>query len=88
MKGTKYVIRFVSRIILEAQTPLAVGSGKKSLLTDAIVATDINGLPFIPATSLAGVIRSACGQKDDSSNPFGYQSKDSGEGHGSSSPTV
>lgn len=80
MKGTKYVIRFVSRIILEAQTPLAVGSGKKSLLTDAVVATDINGLPFIPATSLAGVIRSACGLKDDSSNPFGYQSKDSGEG--------
>lgn len=80
MKKTKYTTRYVSRIVLEAETPLAIGSGKKSLLTDALVSTDVNGLPFIPATSLAGVIRSACGIKKDDRTPFGYQENDKGEG--------
>lgn len=80
MEKTKYTTRYVSRIVLEAETPLAVGMGEKSLLTDALVVTDINGLPFIPGTSLAGVIRSACGIKKDDHTPFGYQDGDEPEG--------
>lgn len=80
MKETKYTIRYISRIVLEAETPLAVGMGEKSLLTDALVVTDINGLPFIPGTSLAGVIRSACGIKQDDHTPFGYQDGTEAEG--------
>ncbi len=55
---TKYTHRFLARIVIEAQTPLAVGSGNKDILTDSLVATDSNGLPYIPGTSIAGVLRS------------------------------
>ncbi len=54
----KYTHRFLAQIVIEALTPLAVGSGEKGVLTDALVALDSNGLPYIPATSLAGVFRS------------------------------
>lgn len=47
----------VARITVEATTPLAVGTGNKAMLTDSPVAKDINGMPFIPATSIAGVVR-------------------------------
>lgn len=80
METTKYKTRYVSRIVLEAQTPFAIGSGEKDLLTDALVVKDVNGLPFIPGTSIAGIIRSACGIKDQDHTPFGYQDKNGGEG--------
>ncbi len=80
MEKTKYTTRYVSRITLEAKTPLAIGSGEKDLLTDALVAKDVNGLPFLPGTSLAGVIRSACGIKKNDHTPFGYQDNDGGKG--------
>ena len=80
MEKTKYTIRYVSRIVLEAETPFTVGSGEKDLLTDALVAKDVNGLPYLPGTSLAGVIRSACGIKRHEDTPFGYQDKNGGQG--------
>ncbi|MBR3713032.1 MAG: CRISPR-associated protein, partial [Bacteroidales bacterium] len=43
-----YTHRFLARMIIEAKTPLAVGSGDKDITTDALVATDVNGLPYIP----------------------------------------
>lgn len=54
-----YPIRHVARFVIEARTPLMVGCGAKSVATDAEVATDVNGLPFIPGTTLAGVLRHA-----------------------------
>ncbi len=81
MEKTKYSTRYVSRIVLEAKTPFAIGSGEKDLLTDAIVAKDVNGLPYLPGTSLAGVIRSACGATMQDATVFGYQNNK--EGHGS-----
>lgn len=80
MEKTKYTTRYVSRITLEAETPFAIGSGEKDLLTDALVAKDVNGLPFLPGTSLAGVIRSACGIRKNDHTPFGYQDSDVGKG--------
>ena len=59
MQTTKYNHRLIARITIEAETPLAVGSGKKSILTDAAINRDANGLPFIPGTTLAGLIRHA-----------------------------
>ncbi len=57
MKFSGYTHRFLARFVIEAKTPLAVGSGEKDVLTDAIVATDVNGLPYIPGTAIAGVMR-------------------------------
>lgn len=80
MEKTKYTTRYVSRIVLEAETPIAIGSGRQDLLTDSLIVTDFNGLPVIPGTSLAGVIRAACGIDKNDKSPFGYQKGDSGEG--------
>ena len=55
--------RYMARIIVEAETPLTVGSGENNILTNQMVVTDINGLPYIPGTSLAGVLRHALEQE-------------------------
>ena len=52
-----YTYRTLARIVLEAETPVKVGSGEKDITTDARIALDINGLPYIPGSALAGVIR-------------------------------
>ncbi len=89
MTKTRYTYRHIARLTVEAETPLAVGTGKGSdILTDAPVAKDINGLPYIPATSIAGVLRHAMGFANDKTegNPFGYLGKsddNDDSGHGS-----
>lgn len=45
------------RIVLELRSPLALGSGQSASEFDAPCALDANGLPYIPATSLAGALR-------------------------------
>lgn len=89
MTDTRYTYSHIMRLTVEAATPLAVGTGKScDILTDAPVAKDVNGLPYIPATSIAGVLRHAMGLADDQTegNPFGYISKSNDNddsGHGS-----
>ena len=78
IQSTKYSHRFLARIIIEAKTPLAVGSGNKDIITDALVAKDVNGMPYIPATSIAGVLRSMMGKEADSF--FGFQAANGGKG--------
>ena len=63
MGKTNYIHRFLARFVIEAKTPLAVGSGEKDITTDALVATDVNGLPYIPGTAIAGVVRSMIGEE-------------------------
>lgn len=56
--------RYIARIVIEAVTPLAVGKGQKGITTDSPVATDANGLPYIPGTAVAGVFRHLfCGEE-------------------------
>lgn len=88
MTDTRYTYRHIVRLTVEAATPLAVGTGKGSdILTDAPVAKDVNGLPYIPATSIAGVLRHAMGYADNKTdgNPFGYTdgADNDDSGHGS-----
>ncbi len=49
--------RFLARVILEAVTPLQIGTGEKDVVTDQLVALDVNQLPYIPGTAVAGVLR-------------------------------
>ena len=74
--------RLVARIIIEAETPLVIASGNKNELTDAEILRDVNGLPYIPGTSIAGVIRHAIdaeladrffGEDDSNNNPHGSE---------------
>jgi len=84
-------IRYLARIVVETQTPLAVSSGEKNIETDAEIIKDVNGLPYIPATSIAGVVRHAMKEsgKDNESKDWGFQitSKD-GKGKGAGSRII
>lgn len=85
-KTIKYTHRHLVRCVIEAVSPLAVGSGESDVLTDALVAKDANGLPYIPATSIAGVVRghmqSDCSEAEKRrlEDIFGYQASASGKG--------
>lgn len=78
MKNT-YRYRQLARIILETETPLAIGSGNKDIKTDSVVAKDINELPYIPATTLAGLIRHSL-PEELQEYWMGFQKKKDGEG--------
>ena len=80
MGEIKYKYRFIARIVLEAKTPLVIGSGNKDIYTDATIAKDVNGLPYIPGTSIAGVVRHALGLTDEEEKFFGYQKGEKGHG--------
>lgn len=68
--------RFIARFIIEAETPLFVGSGQSSLLKDALVQKDCNGFPMINGTSLAGVLRHSLASNDWTDKIFGFANKD------------
>lgn len=57
MADMKNQCRFIARIVIETKTPLNISSGKKSIKTDSLVLRDVNGLPFIPGTTIAGLLR-------------------------------
>jgi CRISPR/Cas system CSM-associated protein Csm3 (group 7 of RAMP superfamily) len=79
----KYATNYRARLTVEAAGPLAIGSGRKGLNVDRLVARDAYGLPYLPGTSLAGCLRSSlaglldCGEID---GLFGYQDHDQGAG--------
>jgi CRISPR/Cas system CSM-associated protein Csm3 (group 7 of RAMP superfamily) len=68
--------RYVAHIILEAETPVKVGSNAMDFWQDSPVQRDWNGLPMILGTSIAGVLRKKFADK----NLFGFQEKENGEG--------
>lgn len=78
MTQTKYNYRQLARFVIETATPIAVGTGSKDFITDAPVLKDVNGLPYIPGTSIAGVIRHAIGEENAKSF-FGYNDRDKSE---------
>jgi len=80
MKETIYTYRHIARIVIEATTPIAIGTGSKSILTDAPVMTGINGLPYIPATSVAGILRHALNDHDSENSIFGWHDDNGGAG--------
>jgi len=79
-KNKKYTHRYIARVVLEAQTPLFVGSGETSLITDALVQKDLHGFPIIQGTSLTGVLRHSLEDDKKQENGkwnsfFGFQKK-------------
>lgn len=48
----------LARVVLELQTPLSIGTGNPDGVFDTALMRDANGLPALPASSLAGVLRS------------------------------
>lgn len=81
MERTDYIYRNIARITLEAATPILVGTGRGDLITDALAVKDINGLPYLPATSIAGVLRHSLQLNEEEDKLFfGFQDKKGGQG--------
>jgi CRISPR/Cas system CSM-associated protein Csm3 (group 7 of RAMP superfamily) len=53
------------RATLQSKSPLIIDSGETDALSDTDPVRDANGLPMLPATALAGVLRSAVGDPND-----------------------
>ncbi|PSR10208.1 MAG: hypothetical protein C7N36_19450 [Bacteroidetes bacterium] len=69
-------IVYLARFIVETATPMAIGSGERGSSIDRLIARDTNGLPYIPGTSLAGVIRHEMDPEGNSlkiGDVFGFQ---------------
>lgn len=74
--------RYLARVCIEFVTPFHVGTGAADDLSDAAVVCDANGLPAIPGSSLAGVLRSEFERcsPGHSNRLFGFQNGNSGAG--------
>lgn len=71
----------LARFTLEARTALSIGTGGPDGVFDHPIVRDANGLPMIPGTSLAGVLRHLWPGGDGlptANEIFGYQHRDDG----------
>ena len=57
-----YRYRHLAHVVLEARSPLVFGNGEKDIISDSMIAKDVNELPYIPGTTLAGTLRHAVGE--------------------------
>ena len=84
MSSLPWPIRRIARVTVELTSPLHIGAGREGDGLDAVVVIDANGLPAIPGSSLAGILRAAFfnhwkskegkGQAEDRKRSvFGYQ---------------
>jgi CRISPR/Cas system CSM-associated protein Csm3 (group 7 of RAMP superfamily) len=77
-------IKFIARFKVETNTPLGIGAGRSGLLNTRLVARDANGLPYIPGSSLAGIVRHELEQdntlKSQVNQLFGFQENQTGQG--------
>lgn len=72
----------VARVTIQFSTPFRLGSGGFDPLVDAFFTRDANGLPTLPGTSIAGVLRHAAEARWGGSevrSVFGYQERDDGQ---------
>lgn len=80
--------RFLAQITIESNSAFAINSGQVGLQNDNMVAKDANGLPYLPGTSIAGVLRHSIA-KDLENELFGSKgtpksiNKESEDGFGS-----
>lgn len=77
-----YTHRYLARVVLEAETPLCISTGKRNGNTQSPVIKDINGLPYIPSSSMAGVLRHAIGEEN-AKMIFGFQDRSNNTTYGS-----
>jgi CRISPR/Cas system CSM-associated protein Csm3 (group 7 of RAMP superfamily) len=69
----------IARVTIEATSPIIVASGRGDAESDAVCVTDANGIPMIPGTSIAGMLRHQGGKSANvEGNPFGFQQSDRG----------
>lgn len=68
----------VFRFVLRAISPLTISSGAGDPLQDNLLVRDCNGLPMIPATTLAGAVRANFDDESTANRVFGFQDDSEG----------
>lgn len=83
MTAPQHPLRYLARVTIQFDTPFIIGSAQDDLLYDSVFVTDANGLPALPGSSLAGILRHAWADAGygNGNDIFGFQKKD--QGHGS-----
>lgn len=74
-------IYYYAEITIEALSPLVLASGKNGIFFDVELIRDANGLPAIPGTTIAGLLRHAIQKakgKEITKELFGYQEGNAG----------
>lgn len=68
---------YLTRLIIETQSPMAINSGNREVGFDSQLARDANNLPYLPATSIVGVWRNLAQHimPDQVDTWFGYTGK-------------
>lgn len=83
MTQSTNLYRHILRTTIEFTTPCLIGSGNKDDITDTIFVSDANGLPALPGSSLAGVLRAAFRNEtsdvEAEKRIFGHQSDSDGD---------
>lgn len=77
----EYPVVHLARLVLETTTALSIASGYREAAFDSVLVRDANGLPTIPGSSLAGVLRHLYGQLrglPSACAVFGYADGDDG----------
>lgn len=75
--------KYIARVSIEFTTPFHIGTGAGDDTSDAMVVCDANGLPAIPGSSLAGILRSEYERRhgtEQTNSLFGFQTKNNGAG--------
>src|SRR5271169_2574640 len=89
MSSGDHPLRYAARVTIEFTTPFIIGAGDPDLFSDAVFVADANGLPALPGSSIAGVLRheltasinnGSSMSKDIIDDLFGFQEKDAGKG--------
>ena len=75
----KSLYKYLAKVTIELTTPLHIGNSNSDDLTDSPVLLDQNGLPTIPGSSIAGVLRSEFRNPEMEKRLFGYQEDDQGK---------
>lgn len=78
----KIIKKIYYRITFTLASPLMVGSGENQY-TDKDIVRDANGDPYIPASSIAGVCRSALGDDNKINQYFGFVKINRGDNNSS-----
>lgn len=75
-------LRYMARATIEFETPFIIGTGGDDLFFDDVFVADANGLPALPGSSLAGILRHAWAEsgRGEGNELFGWQDGDKGHG--------